>query len=133
VVTSVDLYPTLVDLLGLEVPAEVRFDGVSLAAVLRDPSERLAREAVFNFMPHDFDFGRAGVTVRQGDWKLIRWFDARPGDSPHELYDLRQDVGETANLASQQPQVVERLDALIDGFLRETGARLPKPNPAYEP
>jgi arylsulfatase A-like enzyme len=133
VVSSIDLYPTLVDLLDLEMPAEVRFDGVSLAGVLRDPAKNLEREAVFNFIPHDFDFGRPGVSVRHGDWKLIRWFDAPPGDSPHELYDLRQDIGESTNLASQQPQMMERLDSLIDRFLRETGARLPKPNPAYKP
>jgi len=132
VVMSIDFYPTLLDLLGLQLPDDDRFDGISFAPVLRDASARLAREAVFNFMPHDPWSSRPGVSVRRGDWKLIRRFDAEPDES-YELYDLREDIGETTNLARQQPDIVRQLDALIDGFLRDTGALVPKPNPAYEP
>ena len=79
--------------------------------------------------------GRAGgVWARSGDWKLIRWFGAPAGDDArHELYNLRDDLSETTNLAAAQPARVKELDALIDGFLADTGATFPRPNPAYQP
>ena len=70
--------------------------------------------------------------MRQGDWKLIRRFEPHP-DYPEirELYNLKDDIGETTNLARRMPDKVTELDALIDGFIRDTGALAPKPNPAY--
>ena len=134
VVSSIDLFPTLLDLLGLPAPEGVRLDGISFAPVLRDPMAGLGREAVFHFMPHEpRSYSRAGVAVRSGNWKLIRHFHAEEPDELHELYDLREDLGETTNLARREPDRVRELDALIDEFLRDTGALVPKPNPAYEP
>ena len=134
VVGHVDLYPTLLDLLGLPLPAQQKIDGVSYAAVLRETGT-LDRRAFFNYFPHGASTGRAGgVWVRAGDWKLIRWFGAPTGDeSRYELYNLRDDLSETNNLAAAQAARVNELDALIDRFLADTGATYPRPNPAYQP
>ncbi len=125
VVGHIDLYPTLLDLLGLPAPASQLMDGRSYAGVLTS-SAPFTREAFFNYFPHGRNGG--GVWVRAGDWKLIRWFE--PG-APRELYDLREDLGETTNLAAAQPGRVRELDARIDAFLRDTGAAFPIPNPAF--
>jgi hypothetical protein len=70
--------------------------------------------------------------VRAGDWKLIRWFETSPQfPSKHELYNLRDDLGEANNLAPTQAQRVQALDRLIDDFLENTGATHPRPNPAF--
>jgi arylsulfatase A-like enzyme len=132
VVSTIDYYPTLLDLLGIEKQPNVHFDGVSFAGVLKDPAATLDRKAVFNYFPHGGPAKLPGVTVRSGNWKLIRWF-AVNAEHPttHELYDLSMDIGESRNLAEQHPDVVQQLDALIDDFLRETNAAIPKPNPAY--
>ena len=76
-----------------------------------------------------------GVSVRQGDWKLIRRFEERPDryEGTRELFNLKDDLGETKNLAAQMPDKVKELDALIDAFVKDTGALYPKPNPAYKP
>ncbi len=50
-----------------------------------------------------------------------------------ELYNLAEDIGERHNLAAAMPHKVQQLDALIDGFIADTGALVPKPNPAYQP
>lgn len=129
VVGHVDLYPTLVELAGVPRPAQQQMDGVSYASVLRGTGP-LAREAFFNYFPHGRSPGRAGgVWVRRGDRKLIRWFGTGP-EERFELYDLKKDLGETTNLAANSPDEVLRLDALIDGFLKETGATYPRENPA---
>jgi arylsulfatase A-like enzyme len=134
VVGHVDLYPTVLDLLGLPRPAQQKMDGVSYARVLKSEGG-LERRAFFNYFPHGGSVGRAGgVWVRSGDWKLLRWFGVPAGeDGRYELYDLRADLGETKNLATSEPARVKELDALIDGFLTDTGATFPQPNPAYKP
>ena len=132
VVGHIDLYPTLLDLLGLPFPAQQQIDGVSYAAVLRQTGA-LERTAFFNYFPHGGSPGRAGgVWVRSGDWKLIRWFGLPPDDAARfELYNLRDDLGEATNLAATETGRVKELDALITEFLESTGATYPRPNPAF--
>lgn len=133
IVSSIDFYPTLLEVLKIPQKENMQFDGISLAAVLNDPSARLDREAMFNFFPHGGPSKPPGVTVRQGNWKLIRWFETGPDyPSLHELYDLESDLGETTNLAQQHPERVKELDALIDRFLKDTGAAVPRPNPRFK-
>jgi arylsulfatase A-like enzyme len=132
VVGHIDLYPTLLDLVGIPLPDEQKIDGVSYASVLKQTGT-LSRQAFFNYFPHGQSPGRAGgVWVRAGDWKLIRWFGIPTGDpNRHELYDLKSDLSEKNNLAAKDPARVAELDRLIDGFLADTGATYPRPNPAH--
>lgn len=125
VVGHIDFYPTLLELAGLPLPAQQHLDGVSYASVLTGRGV-LQRDAFFNYFPHQQNGG--GVWVRSGDWKLIRWFD--PDRAP-ELYNLKSDLSESTNQAAEHPEVTQRLQGLIDGFLRDTGALYPRPNPAY--
>lgn len=134
VVGHIDLYPTLLDMVGLSRPAQQKIDGVSYANVLKQTGA-LERKAFFNYFPHGRSAGHAGgVWVRSGDWKLIRWFGVPPADpNLRELYNLRDDIGETKNLAPAEPDRVKEMDALIDGFLADTGATYPRPNSAFKP
>jgi arylsulfatase A-like enzyme len=129
VVGPIDVYPTVLDLLGLAKPEKQHFDGVSYAKVLRGEGT-LERTAYFNYFPHGGANKSGGVWVRSGDFKLLRWFG---NPATHELYNLRDDLSETTNLAAKQPEKVKELDTLIDGFLKDTGATFPRPNPACEP
>lgn len=130
VVGPIDIYPTILEMIGLNRPEKQHIDGASFAPVLTGSGE-LGRKAFFNFFPHGLRHP-PGAWVRAGDWKLIRWFETRPDfPSAHELYNLKEDVGEANNMAARKPELVKELDALIDGFLKDTGARVPIPNPAY--
>jgi arylsulfatase A-like enzyme len=129
VVAAVDMYPTILDALKLKPNPQQKMDGISFVQALNQ-SGPLNREAVFNYFPHGG--AKAGVTVRAGDWKLIRWFDPGQQAQQHELYNLREDLGESNNLAAGQPAKVKELDAMIDRFLKDTGALAPKPNPKYD-
>ncbi len=131
VVGAVDLYATVLDMVGVPRPAQQKMDGVSYAMVLRGTG-KLERAAYFTFFPHGGPSKPGGVTVRAGDWKLLHLFETGPNfPSLRELYNLRDDLSETKNLADAMPDKVKELDALIDAFLTETGAIVPKPNPAY--
>jgi len=133
IVGSIDYYPTLIQLTGVTPKQDVHFDGISFASVLRDPAARLDRKAIFNFFPHGGPAKPPGVTVRAGNWKLIRWFETGPSfPNIHELYDLSQDLGEKNNLAASNQEKVHELDQLMDQFLQETGAAVPIANPDYK-
>lgn len=132
VVSTIDFYPTLMELTGVTPKEPVKFDGISFASVLKDPSAKLNREALFNFFPHGGPGKPPGVSVRAGNWKLIRWYETSPNfPEVYELYDLSKDLGEKTNLASTHQDKVKELDQLIDSFLKETGAAVPIPNPEY--
>ena len=53
--------------------------------------------------------------------------------SAYKLYNLDEDIGETADLAGQYPEIVLELDGMISRHLEETGAVIPVTNPAYDP
>jgi len=132
IVHAYDFYPTLLDALGLAPNPAQKFDGISFVPALKQTGP-LAREGVFNYFPHTLFGIPEGVSVRSGDWKLFRFFETNDQHpNAHELYNLKDDIGETKNLAAQMPDKVKQLDALISGFLA-TGDVVPKPNPAYRP
>ena len=59
-----------------------------------------------------------GNAIREGDWKLISplkvgMFLEDAGSGEWELYNLKEDIGETTNLAAQYPKKVKRLKALL--------------------
>jgi len=127
IVGPIDLYPTILEAVGLETPEDHIVDGESLLPVLKQTG-RLKRQAYFTWFPHLIP----AVSVRREDWKLIRRFEPhRDYPEVRELYNLKKDIGETHNLAKTRPEKVKELDALIDGFVKETGALYPKPNPAF--
>ena len=129
IVGPIDVYPTVIDLLGIAKPEAQKIDGVSYAKVLQSEGE-LTRDAYFNYHPHAGANRAGGVWVRSGDFKLLRWFG---NPSTHELYNLREDISEANDLSEKMPDKVKELDTLIDGFLKDTGATYPRPNPAYKP
>ena len=135
-VTSVDVFPTVLELSGRHAGPGTVIDGVSLAAHLRGGPPP-AREAIFWHYPHYHaagDGGPAGA-VRAGDWKLIEYYEhtlTGTGRAP-ELFNLRADPAETRNLASAEPQRLAELRARLAAHLAATQAQLPVPNPAHDP
>ena len=130
IVQSIDFFPTLTELCGLDAPKSV--DGISFAPALR--GEPLARDTIFCHFPHYTPAadGLPSTYVRKGDWKLIRFYCDNDDQTDRvELYNLAEDIGETNNLADEYPDRVSELNDLIDQFLTDAGAVIPTPNPAY--
>jgi arylsulfatase A-like enzyme len=135
--SSVDWFPTLLAMTGTVPEALPELDGLNqLPAIV---GEQAVRDTVFVHFPHGSEAQERNIPgfwpatwVRRGDWKLIRFY-ARNDDRTDrlELYDLKDDVGETKNLAADKPELVSELSGLIDRFLTQTEAVVPKANPAY--
>jgi arylsulfatase A-like enzyme len=135
---SVDWYPTLLAMCGLKPHADLKLDGLDQSGTLRgQPSPR---DRVFCHFPHGsagtdllMPGHKPGTYVRKGDWKLIRFFaDNDDGSDRLELYNLKDDLGETKNLAADKPELVRELNDLITGFLKDTEAVIPVRNPDYK-
>ena len=94
VVELLDLYPTLADLAGLQLPAGVA--GRSLRSLLLEPRRRWDHPAL-TMVFHETDAGKVeGRSVRDERWRYTEWDGGRGG---RELYDHRQDPREYTNLA----------------------------------
>lgn len=132
VIQTTDFYPTLLHRLGISMPKDYPVDGIDITPALK--GKALDRKAIFTYFPHDFrvpDWLPASVAVNCGDWKLIRLFHY--GQEGYYLYNLKDDIGETKNLAASNPDKVKELDTLIDGFLADTKAVIPQKNKNFDP
>lgn len=110
-VETVDLYPTLCQLAGLELPtAPQPFDGTSMVPILNG-SRTNVRDHAYHCFPKAGKLGRA---VRTDRYRLVEWKPFRGDrDAEYELYDYQADPLETRNLAAEQPELVEKLSAIL--------------------
>ena len=84
-------------------PSEIIFDGKNLLPLLTSGATSRHESFYFTFRQH--------TAVRKGDWKIVR----EHPDEPWELYDLKHDLGEERNLATNEK---ERLSDLVGEFYR---------------
>ena len=123
---STDWMPTLLELAGLTVPADL--DGRSQAALLR--TGQTAGRPLFWHLPHYTNQGsRPTGAVRDGKWKLVERYD----DGKVELFDVSADVGETRDVSAAEPATVQSLRAQLRAWLVAVGAQENTANPAFRP
>lgn len=133
-VISVDFFPTLIELAGLQVAGKL--DGVSLVPLLKGQGG-ITRDAIYWHYPHYANQVRSpeapagggpGAAMRSGDWKLIQHFES----GRHELYDLSKDIGEANNLADAMPDKVLEMGKQLYGWQNNVKAQWPTQNPGFE-
>jgi len=127
-VSSIDYFPTILEAAGVKPPQDRAIDGESIIPLLAQ-SGTLGRESLFWHFPHYRGRVVPYSIIRKGDWKLIKRYEGRK----YELYNLKDDLSEQHDLSDRMPQKVERLDKELAVWLKDTGAKLPKPNPDYDP
>ncbi len=135
-VNNLDIYATILDMLGLQPYDGYALDSTSLVpSLLGQPPANGNR--VFSQFPQATPATGTfpAVWVRQGDWKLIRFFHGNGGFGNHryELYNIASDIGEENNLADANPALVATMDAWIEQHLVDTAALQPNANPSYVP
>jgi len=121
-VTSTDFYPTFLEMAGLEPMPKQHCDGASIVPLLTGTSS-LEREGIFWHYPHyGNQGGTPGSSVRSGDYKLIEFFE----DGRLELYNLREDISEEHNLATQELGTTQRLHKMLVDWRSEVEALIPE-------
>ncbi|MBI5691325.1 MAG: sulfatase [Verrucomicrobia bacterium] len=126
----VDIYPTLVGIAGGRMPTTQVFDGESLVPLMRDVNARLSRDAIYQHFPGYLGAGPGQwrttpvSLIHAGDWKLMEYLE----DGRLELYNLRDDIGESRNLATAEPARTRELHARLVAWRTATNAPMPTKN-----
>lgn len=136
--TTMDILPTVAELIDVELPSERKIDGKDIWPLMSGQVDARSPHDVFYCY-----FGRALHGVRDRQWKLhvphpYRTLAGRPGGTDGrpaamrqaktglELYDLKNDVGETKNVAEVYPEIVERLMKHVETARATLGDTLTK-------
>lgn len=141
-IIGVDLYPTICEIAGSELPEGQPCDGINLVPLFRDESKTLGERAIYWHFPAYLQSNRGmhyeqrdplfrtrpcGL-IRVADWKLHQYFE----DGGLELYNLKDDIGETTDLAKLRPDKAQQLLAQLQKWQEEIGADIPRqPNPEF--
>ncbi len=111
-----DVFATLADILGQEMPVNVAEDSFSLLPLFRGGTWRQQRAPVIH---HSAD---GMFAIRDGRWKLVAGNgsggrekpDGKPFERPYQLYDLEADPSEKRNVYDRNPEVAARLEQDLD-------------------
>lgn len=95
-ISTLDFYPTICEMTGSEIPEGTTLDGVSLVRYLREETKQQPHDMLF-WCRNNFGAARMGV------WKLYKESDKT------ELYNLREDIGETKDVSAEYPHIKEKM------------------------
>jgi arylsulfatase A-like enzyme len=101
-----DFLPTAAEIAGTAAPAGI--DGVSVLAALINRKEAGRKPGAHDFFYWEFHERGFHQAVRMGDWKYIRHPSGKP-----ELYDLKSDLGETKDVATDHTDVMKRIEEYL--------------------
>ena len=103
--SSVDLFPTLLEMAGAAPPRGVKLDGFNLLPVLEGRAASPRKEFFWQY--------RDEKAARVGQWK---WIEAKRGGG---LFDLATDIGEKRDLSAERPEVVRDIRARWAAWRKE--------------
>jgi arylsulfatase A-like enzyme len=128
-VISTDLYPSILEMIGVPARPEQHCDGVSLAPLLTGTGA-LERTAIYWHFPHYSNHGMQspGGAIRAGDDKLIEYFE----NETVQLFNLRDDPEEQHDRSREEPETAERLKGLLHHWRESVGAPIMEANPDHQ-
>ncbi|MDZ7332731.1 MAG: sulfatase [candidate division KSB1 bacterium] len=133
-VISIDFFPTLLEAVGIQHQVK-DIDGISLVPALRGTGD-IKRDAIYFHYPHYHHQGyKPAGAVRAGDYKLIEWYEATLWDEENQvsLYNVREDMGETRDLAKEMPELAAKLREQLRQWRKAVAAQEMTRNPNYDP
>jgi arylsulfatase A-like enzyme len=122
-----DLFATLASVTGQDRPKEEFRDGNDLLGLWQE-QDFPPRNLYWHYPHFGNQGGFPGAVVRSGDWKLIRNFE----NNTTELYNLKQDIGETRNQAAEQAEIAFRLTKDLEKWQNSVNAKPTKKNASFE-
>ena len=103
IISSVDIYPTIMDLCGIKSPENI--DGKSHAEMIKRNARSKKDQVAYSYYNN-------GITCRTDRYRLTRYY--RKSEPVLELYDYLKDPNETKNIANDNPEVVQKLLPLLE-------------------
>ncbi len=126
VVSSVDFYPTFLELAGVKPEANQVIDGNSLVNIITNGEENYNRPIFWHYPV--YHHGVPASVIRKGDFKLIE----NLVDESLELYDLKKDISETTNLVESNAEKASELYKLLKDWQIDVKAEFPVPNRNFD-
>ncbi len=120
-VISTDFYSTICEIVGVKDASQQAIDSLSLVKLLKQPSLRLKRDTLFWHYPHYYPTTTPVSAVRWGDWKLLSYYQ----ENRTELFNLKNDLGESQDVSKDQPDKAQALKAALDHWLKKVDAQIP--------
>lgn len=127
--SSIDYLPTFCQLAGVgELPKNI--DGKSIAPLILKPENWSDSDRnLFWHYPHfSNQLGSLAGAVRAGDYKLVELYET----GTLELYNLKNDISETHNLADELPEKTKEMHQILVNWRESVNAQMPVPNPEYK-
>lgn len=121
-VTSMDYYPTLLELAGFPMKNDQHVDGKSIVPYLKNPGQVGDRTLVWHYPHYHGSTWRPGSAIRQNEWKLVEFYE----EDTVELYNLSEDAGEQNNLVDEYPDKAQDLKEQMHNYIDERGGKYPK-------
>ena len=103
-----DFFPTAIEIAGLDYNSS-KIDGISFLPELKGEDQKKHPYLYWEFLEKG---GRQAVRMNQ--WKAVRMNMSKNPDSPIELYNVLQDIGEQQNLAVQYPEVLKEISRIMN-------------------
>ncbi len=114
---TIDVLPTIANLIGGKVSAERKIDGTDITSLLLTDDPSAVRQT------HLYYSGSGKLAaIREGDWKLMIGKPKAELESAGSLFNLKQDIGESHDVAKENAAVVARLRAKANAFDEEIKA-----------
>ena len=106
-----DLFPTILNLVGIAPPDGHAVDGARLDTLLTGRTDSARGETFLMHYPHAPHRSNYWTSLREGDWKVIYHYfpSAASEDSHYQLYNLAADPFEQHNLAAAKPDELRRM------------------------
>ncbi|MEM7010467.1 MAG: sulfatase [Verrucomicrobiota bacterium] len=123
-VVSMDFFPTMLEIAGLDLQPDLHADGISITNLLKGEKAD-ARELNWHYPHYHGSTWAPGAAIRDGDWKLIEFWEF----DEVELYNLAEDPGEQTDLSAKHPERVQQLLKKSETWRKQMKAKMPELNP----
>ena len=131
-VSHLDIYPTIQQIINPKIKAKL-LDGVNLKNQFQE-SSKLERDIFYHFPIYLEAYNKAkdqgrdslfrtrpGSVIISGKWKLHHYFE----DNSLELYNLKEDIGESINLVTKEPEIARELNRKLNNWRLNQSAFIP--------
>lgn len=127
-VTSVDFFPTILELINISPSNYSQLEGMSLAPLLHGNFNFPERAIYWHFPHHRDNELSMAAAIREGDWKCVKEFES----GKIYLFNLKEDQVEERNLSSEYRGRTKYLLEKLKKWQLRVGAKMPQVNESYE-